>query len=123
MEPNIVCPSCNSRCVPRLWHYNPSFAGFRYMKTQHLCPFCGVAMYETGGQLRPFGKIALLFFILPIVISFSIGITTEFCGQRVSGIFGILGDLVLLYFFVVWFVKPVIARIKTVIKPLKKDMT
>ncbi|MBV9925641.1 MAG: hypothetical protein JOZ96_11540 [Acidobacteria bacterium] len=22
------------------------------MKTQHLCPFCGVVMYETGGGVR-----------------------------------------------------------------------
>jgi len=49
-DERIGCPKCARQVLPRLWHH----AGGRvtYMKTQHLCPFCGVVMYETGGRLR-----------------------------------------------------------------------
>jgi hypothetical protein len=35
------------------------------MRTQHLCPFCGVVMYESGGGIR-WGRVApaLAFLIL-----------------------------------------------------------
>jgi len=35
------------------------------MRTQHLCPFCGVVMYETGGGIK-WGSVVplLIFFIL-----------------------------------------------------------
>lgn len=47
---NIECPRCGRRVVPRLWHYGGS--ALSYMKIQHLCPFCGVAMYESGGGVK-----------------------------------------------------------------------
>lgn len=46
----IACASCGRRIVPRLWHYGGG--RLSYMKTQHLCPFCGVVMYESGGGVR-----------------------------------------------------------------------
>lgn len=50
----VECPGCHRHCVPRLWHYSPFLGGsLRYMKTQHLCPFCGTVMYESGGEINP----------------------------------------------------------------------
>lgn len=46
----IQCPKCARQVVPRLWHYGGG--RLMYMPTQHLCPFCGVVMYETGGGVR-----------------------------------------------------------------------
>lgn len=44
------------------------------MKTQHICPLCGVAMYETGGQITVFGKFAAVFF-LGLAVSFAMTIS------------------------------------------------
>lgn len=49
-DDRIACSSCGRRIVPRLWHYGGG--RFTYMKTQHLCPFCGTVLYETGGGVR-----------------------------------------------------------------------
>ena len=49
-ENNIQCPKCGRRVVPRLGHYGGG--PLTYVKVQHLCPFCGVAMYESGGGVR-----------------------------------------------------------------------
>ncbi len=59
----IACPRCARRTVPRLWHYGGGT--FSYMRTQRLCPFCGVEMYESGGGIR-WGYVApaLAFLIL-----------------------------------------------------------
>jgi len=56
----IECPHCRRQCVPKLWHYRPAFGALRYMATQHLCPFCGGVMYQTGGQLSFFGWLVTL---------------------------------------------------------------
>lgn len=32
------------------------------MRTQHICPFCGTVMYESGGGIRPIGWLFFLFF-------------------------------------------------------------
>lgn len=45
-----------------------------HMVTQHLCPFCGAVMYETGGEPR-WGciiaiLIAILLLTLPAIITF-----------------------------------------------------
>lgn len=49
-DERIKCPTCARQVVPRLWHYGGG--RLTYMKTQHLCPFCGGVMYETGGGVR-----------------------------------------------------------------------
>ena len=57
----ITCNSCNRKVVPRLWHYRlwtdrllaNRFFNVEYMKTQHICPLCGVIMFETGGWNDP----------------------------------------------------------------------
>jgi hypothetical protein len=66
MDDRIECNNCGRKVVPRLWHIFGT--AFRYTKTQHICPFCGVAMYETGGGTTPFAKLVGYFFIFIVVI-------------------------------------------------------
>lgn len=64
-EEKIECPRCGREVVPRLWHVRKRLS---HMVTQHLCPFCGAVMYETGGEPR-WGcivAILLLAFILTL---------------------------------------------------------
>jgi hypothetical protein len=62
---SVQCNSCGKQVVPKLWHYRPMLAGsLRYLRTQHICPLCGVCMYESGGNLSVMGKIALIAFAL-----------------------------------------------------------
>lgn len=50
VEEGVECRQCGRVVVPRLW---PVGGGFlRYVKMQHLCPYCGVVMYETGGTYK-----------------------------------------------------------------------
>lgn len=49
-DSSIQCPNCGRRVVPRLWHYGGS--ALSYVRRQHLCPFCGAVMYESGGGFR-----------------------------------------------------------------------
>jgi len=70
---NIECPQCGRRVVPRLWHYGGG--ALTYTKVQHLCAFCGVVMYETGGGVKwgcllPLILIPLLVGWLFILITF-----------------------------------------------------
>jgi DNA-directed RNA polymerase subunit RPC12/RpoP len=75
IEEGIECPACSRAVAPRLL-----FTGERnplaYRKAQHICPYCGVIMYETGGGvnwaavfilLLVFGACALV--ILRLVMS------------------------------------------------------
>ena len=56
----IECSNCGERVIPRLWFYEPPFlGGGGYMRTQHICCYCGVCMYETGGGLNPVGKLSV----------------------------------------------------------------
>ena len=65
----ITCNSCNRKVVPRLWHYRlwtdrllaNRFFNVEYMKTQHICPLCGVIMFETGGGMTLPAKIVFGF--------------------------------------------------------------
>jgi hypothetical protein len=44
------CQNCGHAVVPRLWLTGGDF--LTYKTTQHLCPYCGVVMYETGGTYK-----------------------------------------------------------------------
>jgi ribosomal protein S27E len=57
-DERVSCPKCSKKSVPRLWH---RAAIFTKMKTDHLCPYCGVAMYTTGGGLSIISKLFLFF--------------------------------------------------------------
>jgi len=47
MDERIDCNKCGKKCTPRLWHLKGGF--FRRKRIQHLCPYCGSVMYESGG--------------------------------------------------------------------------
>lgn len=64
-DERIVCPKCGRQVVPRLWQVRQRLA---YLKSQHLCPFCGTVMYETGGEIRWGCVILLLLGILLICL-------------------------------------------------------
>lgn len=68
----IECDSCGKNVVPKLWYYEPALSRFfialRYTKIQHLCSFCGVCMYETGGQVTFTAKLILLVLVTPILM-------------------------------------------------------
>jgi hypothetical protein len=69
----VLCNSCQKTSVPRLLHRNPIFSHLlfirlRYSKTQHICPFCGTCMYETGGEFTLLAKFLFFYFAIPGVI-------------------------------------------------------
>ncbi|WP_139309808.1 hypothetical protein [Teredinibacter haidensis] len=49
MDERIDCNSCGKKCTPRLWHLKGGF--FRRKRIQHLCPYCGAVMYQSGGGI------------------------------------------------------------------------
>lgn len=70
-DEGILCPKCGRQVTPKLWHVRKKLS---HMVTQHLCPFCGAVMYESGGEPR-WGciiaiLIAILLFTLPAIITF-----------------------------------------------------
>lgn len=67
MTATVQCPDCHSHVHPRLWHYKSALP-FRYLKTQHLCPICGVCMYESGGQFHWAGHLWLFIVLLPVTV-------------------------------------------------------
>lgn len=64
-EDRLTCAACGRRIVPRLWHYGGGL--ITYMKVQHMCPFCGIVLYETGGGIRRGCLLALAVFCLLFV--------------------------------------------------------
>jgi len=54
----VRCGKCGSDVSPRLWHVHVS--NFTYHRTQHICPICGVVMYETGGGLQGWVRIVFM---------------------------------------------------------------
>ena len=68
---NIQCPNCGRQVVPRLSRRQAFLSSFRYDVNQHVCPFCGVCMYETGGRSTRGGIVALVLIVWvggPIVV-------------------------------------------------------
>lgn len=59
-DERIACSACGRRIVLRLWHYGGG--RLTYVKSQHICPFCGVVLYETGGGVRRGCLLALAVF-------------------------------------------------------------
>lgn len=122
----ITCPSCQRDCVPRLWHYRPALSDLRYMKTQHICPFCGAVMFETGGQLSPKGFFAVYLFLIPIALTFAGSwLSAEFSLDKDgTQLVLMLGYMAVLMIWVGRFLyraaKPVMQQIAQRIKPQDK---
>lgn len=51
VEEGVRCPACGRSVVPRLWLKNERSV-VMYRTSQHLCPYCGVVMYESGGGVN-----------------------------------------------------------------------
>lgn len=64
VEDLIKCQNCGRSVVPRLWLTGGDF--LTYMTTQHLCAYCGVVMYETGGGYK---RIPLIFILVVICLA------------------------------------------------------
>jgi ribosomal protein S27E len=45
----IQCPNCQRAVVPQLWVDDRN--RLEYPKVIHLCPFCGIALKESGGGI------------------------------------------------------------------------
>lgn len=51
IEEGVRCPNCGRDVVPRLLlkgERNP----IAYRKAEHICPYCGAVMYESGGGVN-----------------------------------------------------------------------
>lgn len=59
IEEGVRCPDCGRGVVPRLL-----FKGGRnpivFRKAEHVCPYCGVVMYVTGGGVNWWAVFILL---------------------------------------------------------------
>ena len=66
-EERVRCPHCSRAVVPRLWLTGGDF--LTYKTTQHLCPYCGVVMYETGGTYKRAPTIVTVVFACLVLIA------------------------------------------------------
>jgi ribosomal protein S27E len=59
IEEGVKCPECGQAVVPRLL-FTGERSPITYRKAQHICPFCGVIMYKTGGGVNWMAVVILL---------------------------------------------------------------
>lgn len=59
IEEGVQCPQCKRAVVPRLLLTNERNP-VAYRKAQHICPYCGVTMYESGGGMNWTAVVILL---------------------------------------------------------------
>jgi hypothetical protein len=68
LDERVQCRHCGRAVVPRLWLTGGDF--LTYKTTQHLCPYCGVVMYETGGAYkRGQTTIAVVFVCVLLIVT------------------------------------------------------
>ena len=82
----VKCEKCNNNVVPRLWHEDMNSLT-SYRRNQHMCPICGVTMYETGGGTTPLGYIiyslvgsVILWFVFAIFWQGMFGLSNDTSG-------------------------------------------
>ncbi len=66
LDERVRCQHCGSAVVPRLWLTGGDF--LTYKTTQHLCPYCGVVMYQTGGTYKRGPTIIAVVFVCVTLI-------------------------------------------------------
>lgn len=64
----VKCNNCQSYVIPRLIHHQHHANLVVSRKTEHVCPFCGDTMYETGGKLTGIGKVWTYFILLVMAL-------------------------------------------------------
>lgn len=67
LDERVQCRHCGRTVVPRLWLTGGDF--LTYKTTQHLCPYCGVVMYETGGTYKRAPTIITVVFACLVLIA------------------------------------------------------
>jgi hypothetical protein len=73
IEEGVECPACRRSVVPRLLFRNERNLVV-YRKAEHVCPYCGAVMYESGGGVN-WKAVALLLIVfaacaLAIILTF-----------------------------------------------------
>ena len=63
----VRCASCSNEVSPRLWHQHVGSWIFE-RKSEHICPVCGITMYETGGGFSLLGYVAMFFALLILAL-------------------------------------------------------
>jgi predicted RNA-binding Zn-ribbon protein involved in translation (DUF1610 family) len=71
-EDRVECPGCGRAVVPRLWLTGGDF--LTYKTTQHLCPYCGVVMYETGGTYKRGPTLATAVFVCLVLLTTALAV-------------------------------------------------
>lgn len=85
MQTTIKCKNCGSSVIPSLLQTDDSW--YEYSSTQHVCPLCGVVMFETGGEIRTEIKLVALAIITIFAFGalksqayyFFVGLVVGFC--------------------------------------------
>ena len=102
MDGKVSCKSCNNSVTPKLWHHNTR-SKIKERLNEHICPVCGVTMYQTGGGFTLLGKA--LFFVLVVPLAFILLLNLlayPFAavgfGKTVSQSLGFLAFVGLMYF-------------------------
>jgi hypothetical protein len=67
IEDYIKCPHCERAVIPRLLFSGGDYMS--YMTTQHICPFCGIVMYKTGGGYKRRAVIATVVAVILILLA------------------------------------------------------
>jgi hypothetical protein len=74
-DERLSCAGCGRKIIPRLWHYGGG--RLTYIRTQHMCPFCGIVLHETGGGVRWGCLIALLLIASPFIVLSALAVLRE----------------------------------------------
>lgn len=75
----VECPGCRRSVTPRLWLTGGDV--LTYMTTQHLCPYCGVVMYETGGGYKRVPTIIAVVFVCLVLVASALAVGWIYLGR------------------------------------------
>lgn len=74
-EELVKCQNCGRSVLPRLWMIGGDY--LTYMTVQHLCAYCGVVMYETGGGYKRRPLIVTIVVICLAIIALLVIVLTH----------------------------------------------
>jgi hypothetical protein len=79
VEERVECPNCRRAVIPRLWLTGGDF--LTYKTTQHLCQYCGVVMYETGGTYKRGPTIIAAVFVCLVLLATVLAVGWIYLGR------------------------------------------
>lgn len=95
MNHTTVTCGCGAKVIPRLWYVYGNV--FSHTLTQHICPICGVVMYETGGGFRAYVPVVASLAFSMLALGYFSG------GHWVTGAMSIVvSSMILLFRFPVF---------------------